>query len=190
MTAWESIINGFGRVIDYLRYNRTIWWLIMPLVLFGLQVALFPATFLIKWLSWILAVISIAVVVTYLEAVWSGLRHRGPMPRYTHLALGIFLGWLAIVENRTWVGLIRMFPLDMEMRQSYFIAFYVWTSIVAAFFHLTAPRALDGRVPTANWIKIGVAVAIGVFLGIAATVIIARNDWAQQILFYNPLMLG
>ena len=112
------------------------------------------------------------------------------MPRYTHLALGIFLGWFAIVMNRTWVGLIRMYPLEMEMRQSYFIAFYVWTAIVAAFFHLTAPGAIDGRVPTSNWIKIGFAMMFGVILGAAVTYVLSRSGWSGNFIETSTFSYG
>lgn len=167
-------IRGAGAaVFHYLRANSTIRWMGGPLIIFGILCLIFPADFLIKWLSWILVVVAAGVVGTYISSVWHGLRNNGPMPRYTHLAIGIFLGWLSIVMNRSWVGMIRLYPLEMWMRDSYFIALYVWTTIVAGIFHMTAPGAIDGVVPTENWIKIGIAVMIGILLGVVAGVVIA-----------------
>ncbi len=161
-----------GAAWFYIKENSTFRWLVIPLILFGAFAIVLPAPDLIKYLSWVLAVTAFMVFVTYLGAVWTGLTTNGPMPRYTHLALGIALGWLSIVMNRTWVGMIRAYPLEMWMRDSYFIAFYVWTSIMAGVFHMTAPGAIDGVVPQENWIKIGISVTIGILLGVVATIIV------------------
>lgn len=161
-------IRQFVRVVvDYLKDNATIKWLFLPLTIFGAATLMFPAPFLIKWESFILAAIAFVVAITYLGSVIDGLRTQGRMPRYTHLALGIFLGWLSIVMNRTWVGVLRFYPLETWMRDSYFIAFYVYTTIMAGVFHLTAPGAIDGVVPKENWVKIGVTLTLGILLGIA-----------------------
>lgn len=153
-------------VLHYFQNNYTIRWLALPFLLFGVISLIFPAAFLIKWLSWILVVMAIGVVATYIMAVWYGLRRYGPMPQYTHLAIGIFLAWMSVVMTRTWSGIIRAYPLETWMRDSYFIAFYIWTTLMAGVFHMTAPGAINGIVPTANFIKIGVAVMIGILLGL------------------------
>jgi hypothetical protein len=177
-------IRGAGRaVVEYLKTNSTIKWLMLPLISYWILCLLFPADFLIRWLSWILVVVAAGVCSTYAISVWHGLTNSGPMPRYTHLALGIFIGWLSIVMNRSWAGMIRLYPLEMWMRESYFISFYVWTSIMAAVFHMTAPGAINGVVPTANWIKIGIAVMVGIMLGVLVGVAIAGMGQAAIVDF-------
>lgn len=161
-----SIKAAVASVFYYLRDNYTIRWLALPFLLFFILALIFPAVFLIKWLSWILVVVAVGVVSTYIVAVWNGLLRSGPMPQYTHLAIGIFLAWTGVVMTRTWSGVIRLYPLETWMRESYFIAFYIWTTLMAGIFHMTAPGAIDGVVPTMNWIKIGIAVMIGILLGV------------------------
>ena len=43
-----------------------------------------------------------------------------------------------------------------------FTSYYTFLAICAAGFHLAAPVAIESRVPTIEWVKIGILVTIGV----------------------------
>lgn len=167
----------FTRLIK-LRSNTTVLWMVLPFVMFW-SISLFtPTALLIQVLNCILIAMAAGVAATYFPTVREGVR-SGEMPRYTHLAVGIFFGWMALVMARSWSGISRVYPEWTWMKDSSFVAFYIFTSIMAAVFHISAPGAINGVIPTKNWIHIGIAVMIGVLIGIIATFLVTGINLAD-----------
>ena len=154
--------------------NPVVKWMVIPFLLFWSIAPFIPTEPLIQSLNWIVVAMSAAVCCTYVPIVIDGFRRR-TMPRYVHLAIGIFLAWLAILMSRTWIGLIRWLDYDW-MRESSFIAFYVYTSIIAGCFHMTAPGSMVNSVPSRNWIAIGTAVGVGILLGMMLSYVVTGAD--------------
>lgn len=124
-------------------------------------VALFlPPTIVIQVLNYVLIAVAVAVTLAYMPDVLDALK-MDRVDRVAQLTLGIALSWLAVVINRSWVGVIRISDADW-MRTSPMIGFYVFLSILAGVLHITAPGAINGQVPRKNWIRIGFAISIGV----------------------------
>lgn len=171
-------------ILDNLRGNTTLKWMGIPFIGFWAAAFFIPSEILIQGLNCVLIALAAGVAATYWPTVYQGIK-TGQMPRYTHLAIGIFFGWIAMDMTRVWAGLIRIYDLDW-MRDSRFVAFYIFTSIMAGVFHISAPGAINGTIPTKNWIHIGIAVMVGVLIGIIATFLVTGFNIAAQ----NDVGLG
>ncbi len=129
---------------------------------YWLAAFLLPSILLIQVLNYVLIAIAIAVSVAYLPNVYEALK-MDRIDRVAQLSLGISLSWLAVLINRSWVGVIRITDADW-MRTSPMIGFYVFLSVLAGVLHITAPGAIDGIIPKRNQIILGAAIGVGVLV--------------------------
>lgn len=119
---------------------------------------------LIQITNYTVMAVAIAVIVSYIPNVIHALERGGPgIDRVGQLTIGIVLAWSASTVLRSWSAATRIFDLEW-MRDSPWIAFFLLNSTIAGILHLTAPGAIDGRIPGKNWVVVGAAIGIGVFI--------------------------
>jgi len=80
------------------------------------------------------------------------------------LILGIAVTWLATLMRIGWAWLWRILEFPDWMTDHPFLAFLTWMIATGGMLHLLAQDAIGGRIPKANWIRLGVLVAVGLFL--------------------------
>ena len=114
--------------------------------------------------------LAFGIVVAYAPSVWHDLR-SATLDGAAILSVGIFSSWLAIIY-RTGSSIIwRLNDKPVEWLDSVLWGFHIAVSCFAALCHLIAPEAVSGRVPTRQWVRIGVLVAGGVFIGAGMVVL-------------------
>lgn len=144
----------------------------VPLVMIGLAVAaslvaahlLMPTDWVIMGLYLILVMVAAGLSVGYFEGVWDAITSRRPgmASLYT---VGAFLPWVALLTLCVTAIIIRTGHGEW-LRSTPVISGYLTVFIVAGVLQMASPGALDGRVPRANWIKVGMVVGGGILAAI------------------------
>lgn len=119
-----------------------------------------PSSWIIMGLYLILVMVSAGLTVGYAEGVWDALRTRRPgmVAIYT---VGAFLPWVALFLLCVTAIVIRTGQGEW-LRSTPIISGYLVTFILAGVLQMASPGALDGKVPRANWVKVGFAIGAGV----------------------------
>jgi hypothetical protein len=125
--------------------------------------------------------LSIAVVVAYGDGGIRALFARHP-DKFAMLTLGIVVSWGSTALTSTWSVLWRLAGQPAWWINSYANAFGIYLALAAAVLHITAPGAVDGRIPRRLMIRLGLIAALVVSL--AGAVILARPDLSS---FVNSL---
>lgn len=131
--------------------------------LYGVAFALIPAPFFGEILNAVLFSVSAGVVVTYSSFAFQAACNRSPSSQ-DYLLLGIWLGWLAMSVRGAVALYWRYANKPPEFTDNFLWLLVLHIAVVSATLHLTAPGAIDGRVPARNWILLGIAVAFGLAL--------------------------
>lgn len=155
----------------------------VPLIMIGLAVAaslvaahlLMPADWVIMGLYLILVMVSAGLSVGYFEGVWDAVTSRRPgmASLYT---VGAFMPWIALLTLCVTAIIIRS-GQGAWLRSTPVISSYLMFFIVAGLLQMASPGALDGKVPRANWIKVGMVIGGGIIAAIFLIILgIGRID--------------
>lgn len=145
----------------------------LGVVIFGVYwfVALFvDPVILIQLSTYVLIGASIAVVISYLPNLVYSLA-QPKIDRVGLFTLGIVLAWTMSACLRFWSAGMRYFDVD-SMRDSPVVGMLLLGSAMAGVLHIVAPGAIEGRIPSGNWIMVGVAVGCGALI---AGILIGMN---------------
>jgi hypothetical protein len=107
--------------------------------------------------------LSAGIVVAYAPVARDAFRY-GMIDGANILSIGIFASWLATFVARGGSIVWRLAGQPPEWLNSAPWGFHIALSCMGALCHLIAPEAVAGRVPTRQWIKIGVLVALTVLI--------------------------
>lgn len=165
--------------------GRTVWIGLALLACYPLLGAALGTRPLTEALQAVRIAIGVAVAVAYGTACLDAL--LGPrLDRVHQLALGIALAWTAAVLAGSWSLLWRLAGEPAWMLGSALEGFLVWLQILGGSLHLTAPGAIDGRVPKRNWIMLGLAAGGGAGLG--ALLVATRPDLRALVDALEPYL--
>ena len=128
-------------------------------VLWGIPAIFVEAGPLITVLNCLVFAIACGVIAAYLPSVWMAMRKRHPS-QGDILVVGIWLAWVSLVEARLWSIGRRALG-----RPDWLINTDITTHIIAIAL-LAGPEAIEGKVPTKQWIRIGLLVAAGALCSI------------------------
>lgn len=131
--------------------------------------AFVPFKPLIEILNWGLIGVAGAVTIAYAPVAWRALAAER-IDQVQQLTLGICLTWIAAIMMRLWAVAWRATGSPDWMLNSKVVGFFVYAAILGGVLHLTAPGAVDGRVPRRNWVTLGVA--IGAALTVSGAVFV------------------
>jgi hypothetical protein len=117
-------------------------------------------------LSAILLCIAVAVIFAYWPIVWDialyGLRDRAD-----YLALGIWLSWYSIAFMRAFLGVYYQLGQPAWMIQTEGRNYYLTVGIIAGTLHIIRTRVHDNKVPTPEWVRVGMIAGVGVGIALA-----------------------
>lgn len=139
--------------------SRVVWTALALVAAYWIAAFFVKSTILIPALNFVLIAVAIAVMFAYAPSILDALR-RNNIDRVTQLTIGIVLAWIAAIMLRSWAAAIRITDYDW-MRDSPFVGFCIYLTILAGVLHLTPPGAIDGRIPRRNWVILGIAVGAG-----------------------------
>lgn len=153
--------------LDILR-SRTLWLGLFLIFGYWLVVPWVPMKPQNEFLRIGRTVVATAVSVAFLPGIVKAL--RTPWPTYSgQLILGIVMSWIGVAGSAGWVLIWSLSGQPQWMLDSNINGWFLWLQILGGTLHLTARNSVDDEVPKPNWIKLGVAVAVGVLIGIAFT---------------------
>lgn len=115
---------------------------------FAIAAFFVPTPDLIGTLNWVLIFISLMVPVVYLPQIKRAVLSKN-VDHVAHLALGIGLSWVAVFMTRTLVETVNATD-QTWLRQSIFVAIYVYLHILSGVLHITAPAAVQPERSTRN----------------------------------------
>lgn len=130
------------------------------IALFWLAAYFIPAYILIQIMNYVVIAVAVAVIIAFMPSVMVALKRGYPIDRVAQLTIGITLAWTASTMIRMWSAGSRILELEW-MRNSPVVAFCLFLSACAGVLHLTAPGAIDGHIPSKNWVIVGIAVGCG-----------------------------
>ena len=143
-------------------------WTRLPFILIAVITAavittahiLFDENWVIIGLYFICLVTASVVSVGYFDGVWDAFKTKRPgiLAIYT---LGAFLPWVAIIMLCATAIMIRSGYAEF-LRSSAVISAYLTFFIIAGILQLSSLGALDGHVPRANLIRVGLALGSGI----------------------------
>ncbi len=141
------------------------------LILLGLVILSYPVAVIslgprvaIETGNVILLSLACGIVVAYAPVAWEALR-RGMIDGASILAIGILASWLGVALARVVSVAWRVLDKPLDWLDSPWWGTHIACSTVGAMCHLIAPEAMAGRIPTREWVRIGLMVAAGVFVG-------------------------
>lgn len=145
--------------------TRPVVWTSLTLYLIFIACAwILPNRILIETLRAMLLSISIAVVIAYAAPAVSAMLDKRRPDLVAQLTLGIALGWAATAFQSTWSLIYRLAGQPLWMQNNDLNALIIWSLCLAAALHITAPGAIDGRIPRRNMVSLGLAIGAGVLI--------------------------
>lgn len=146
-----------------IRITRLFYLFVLPNIVFCLVAMVAPADLLVQMLNGAIVALGIGVCIAYFPVIRGVLtdRHRW-IDRADILALGIFLGWLAICGRAVWGLVWRYNEKPDDWVDGGVVSYLLYVGVCAAAFHLLAPGAVGHRIPSREWVKVGVICAAGV----------------------------
>ncbi|WP_262027555.1 hypothetical protein [Microvirga sp. Mcv34] len=154
-------MTGFRGLIR----NRIIWAATAAFGVYWILAAIIPNDEWLAFLRSLLLIVSLAVAIAYSRPVLFALAHH-QYDRVIHLTLGITLGWIATLLSSLWGLIWRISGQPAWMLNNDIVGAFFWLQFLAAVLHLTAPGAVDGKVPTRSWLLVGVTIAGGLGMAI------------------------
>lgn len=150
---------------DMLR-SRTLWLGLTLIFGYWLVVPFTPIRPQNEFLRIGRTLVAIAVTIAFLPGIVKAL--RTPWPSYSgQLILGIVLSWLGVTGSAGWVLIWASGGQPQWMLDSNINGWFLWLQILGGTLHLTAKHSVEDDIPRPNWIRLGIAVAAGVLIGIA-----------------------
>jgi hypothetical protein len=154
------------KVVSQIVRSRTLWVGMVVIWSFWLIVPFVPTKPQNEFLRVGRFVAAIAVSIAFLPGVFKAL--RTPWPTYSgQLILGIVLSWAGVAGSAGWVLIWSMAGQPQWMIDSNVNGFFLWLQILGATLHLTAKHSVEDDIPRPNWIRLGIATAFGVLIGIS-----------------------
>ncbi len=147
-----------------LHRSTLILLLISVAGVYPLVAATFGSRVAIETANVVLLSLASGVVVAYAPVALSTFR-TAMLDGAAILSLGIFIGWSGVTMARGGSIVWRLFDKPPEWLDSAVWGTHIVLSILSALCHMIAPEAVSGKVPTRQWVRIGLMVAAGVFAG-------------------------
>ena len=118
----------------------------------------------------ILFSLAIGIVTAYTTTAW-GIFRYSMLDGATVLSIGIWLGWLSISYRTAGAVLWRFFDKPEGWLDSALWGLHILGTCCSAICHLLGPESMNGRVPTKEWVRIGVIVAGAMMLAGTLTIL-------------------
>lgn len=158
--------------------NRVIVGATLAVIAFSLSVLLLPPELYFPVLHALRLSVSVVVVLTFAR-VLPGILVQRPLDAGSQLILGILCVWVAEIAISAWSLTWRLSDQSW-MLNSPILAGLLYLKVVGGTLHVTAPRAVDGRVPRRSWVMLVIGASVAALL--AGIIIGAR--WGNILLLY------
>lgn len=140
---------------------------VFPQAMFAALAWTTEAATLIPALNVAMVALAVGVCVAFSPSVIRFFSGRGWMDQGDALSIGIFTTWFATALNGGWSLTWRYLGQPAWLANNDFVSYFRYMFVAGAILHLVAPGAIADRIPPAQWVRIGSAVAITVFVAFA-----------------------
>lgn len=154
---------------NYLRRSTLLILLGTVLAGYPTSIALIGQEKAIETGNVMLLALAVGIMVAYAKNAWEAV-HEPYILGGDVLAIGIFLSWSGVALARGGSILWRILDQPVSWLNSGWWGMHIALTAMGGICHLVAPRAISGRVPTRQWIKIGIATAVSVFIAAALAI--------------------
>jgi len=148
--------NGLRKFVT----SKLIWIFALLHLIYLFVVLLLPKQDLITLMNGLLFCVAAAVCVTFMRETVR-IIVLGNVDREDYLLLGIVISWASDVFIRAWVSVMRFLGRPESIVDHPILGLFILWSIIGGSLHLAAPNAFRGKVPTENWVKLGITVLFG-----------------------------
>jgi H+/Cl- antiporter ClcA len=156
----KEIATDLRVLLLALARSKTVWIAAVFFSAYILMAVYIDRETLALAMSGVLLSVAIGVLATYGHAILDALKKDKPN-HVDYLVMGIGLSWLAIGYNRAWGLTFRWLDRPTWMNDHWSLSLFLFAAVLAGTLHITAPGAVDGRIPKRNWVRWGLAVAVG-----------------------------
>lgn len=150
-----------------------LYWIIAPM---------FPVRAVLETVSAMLFSMAVAVAFAYAPTAYRRLADSRPgRTAGTLLSLGIFLRWFVDI---VWRGMGLLWLLGGApdfMVHNYLIASFILLATCAGVLHLASVRAIDGEVPSLEWVKVGCLAGGACFTGLLIAALHPTMEWVNAL---------
>ncbi|GGF56863.1 hypothetical protein GCM10007301_15700 [Azorhizobium oxalatiphilum] len=136
-------------VTEFLKANGLLAGALFYMASVTAGLAILPADITFPILHAMRLVVSVVLIITFARAL--PLIVREPRDQGSQLIIGILFAWSAEVMISAW-GLAWRISDQSWMLDSPVLGALLALKIMGGTFHVTSPRALDGRVPRRSWL--------------------------------------
>jgi len=129
--------------------------------LFAVASVLVPFDSLYLTVTFVLVSVEVLLSLAYLPAFLMAIV-SSPVRERDQLIMGIWVAWNFDLATRVWSLAYRYTDNSDWMLTTNTVTLLLFGRLLAAMLHVTAPDAIDGRVPASSWMKLGLAFLAGV----------------------------
>lgn len=155
--------------------SKMVWVFAALHVAYLLVAFLMPRQDVITLMNGLLFCVAAAVCVTFTRDTVRIIM-LGDIDREDYLLLGIVVSWASDVCIRAWVSVMRFLGRPETIVDHPMLGLFILWSIIGGSLHLTAPNAFRGKVPTKNWVKLGITVLFGTTIAFMLIFLRATQD--------------
>lgn len=148
--------------VNYLRRSTLLILLAVVLAGYPTSISIIGQEKAIETGNVMLLSLAVGIMIAYAKNAWEAL-HTEFIIGGDVLAIGIFLSWAGVAMARGGSIIWRILDQPVSWLNSGYWGMHICLTAMGGVCHLVAPRAISGRVPTQQWIKIGAITAVSVF---------------------------
>jgi hypothetical protein len=136
--------------------KRTTWLsgIILGHIVYFLIAYATAASPMIEVMRAMLMAMSFGVTIAFGAVMWMIVKQPS-LERGDTLTIGIFFKWLSTFIQSSWSLWWRMSGSPPAGANTDFITWFLFLAMIGAVFHMVRPDEISNKVPTAQWIKIG-----------------------------------
>lgn len=122
-----------------------------------------PTAYMFDLVNALTVAVGVGVLAAYGPGVWRSYQ-QDEWGGGHYLVLGIAVTWIATTLRHMWNWAWRFAGKPDAMIDHPAVAFLVFLAMLGGTLHLAASGAIDGDIPRRNWLRLGIALAVGLAL--------------------------
>lgn len=142
--------------------NQLIWACLATALAFWLVAPFVLVDYVFIVVNSMSLAVALSIFVAYLPRTFEAL--SSPIQSLTGgdlLVIGVDIAWASSAARNVWSWIYRGLGKPDAMVDSLWSAWFVWILFIAGFLHIIARGAVEGKIPSKNWIRAGAWIGAG-----------------------------
>jgi hypothetical protein len=141
-------------------FKRPFWVVTIIATLSFLPLLLLEGQHAFDLLDWLTVAVGIGIIIGYLPSLIRARQLTQWEPGHIFV-IGIFSVQVAQVSRHFWQWIWRYFGKPDWMLDHWFLLVTIWLFFIGGVMHLIVSDVVEGKIPRENWVRVGIAVAVG-----------------------------